>query len=78
MPETAPIAAAALGDLPDPDAQRSLAALVLDPSRDPTLRRQAAAQLVRSIQRFGRLITADQEARLAATIREENQPRCSG
>jgi HEAT repeats len=72
--ETAPIAAAALGDLPDPDAQRSLAALVLDPSRDPNLRRQTAAQLIHSIHRYGRLITADQEARLAATIREEYQP----
>jgi hypothetical protein len=72
--ETALIAATALSDLPDPDAQRSLATLVLDPSRDSTLRRQAATQLVRSIQRFGRLITADQEARLATIIREENHP----
>ena len=59
--KTTSIAAAALSDLPDANAQRSLATLVLDPSRDPSLRRQTAAQLVRSIQRFGRLITADQE-----------------
>jgi len=72
--ETAPIAAEALSNLADPDAQRSLAAVVLDPSRDSSVRRQTAAQLVRSIQRFGRLITADQEARLATTIREENDP----
>ena len=72
--ETTSIAAAALSDLPDPDAQRSLAALVLDPSRDPSVRRQTATQLIRSIQRFGRLITADQESRLAMTIREESNP----
>jgi len=69
--ETAPTAAAALGNVPDPDAQRSLASLTLDPSRDPVLRRQSATQLIRSIRRFGRLVTADQEARLVITLREE-------
>ena len=72
--ETAPTAAAALSNVPDPDAQRSLASLTLDPSRDPALRRQSAAQLVHSIRRFGRLVTADQEARLAVTLREETDP----
>jgi len=72
--ENAPAAAAALSNIPDPDAQRSLAGLVLDPSRDPTLRRQTTAQLVRSIRRFGRLVTADQEARLITAIREETDP----
>jgi len=72
--ETAPTAAAALGNIPDHDAQRSLAGLALDPSRDPTLRRQTAAQLVRSIRRFGRLVTAGQEARLVAAVREETDP----
>jgi HEAT repeats len=69
-----PAVAKVLGELPDPDAQRSLAALVLDPSRDPALRSQTAAQLVRSIRRFGPLITADQEKRLAASLGEETNP----
>jgi len=72
--ETAATAAAALGDIPDPDAQRSLASLVLDPSHDPALRRQTATQLVRSIRRFGRLISAGQEARLLTALREETDP----
>jgi hypothetical protein len=72
--ETAHLAAAALSYLPDPEAQRSLTTVVLDPSRDPELRRQAAAQLVSSIKRFGRLMTADQEARLTTAIRDESQP----
>jgi hypothetical protein len=72
--ETALSAAAALGDIPDPDAQRSLAGLALDPSRDPALRRQTTAQLVRSIRRFGRLVTAGQEARLVTALREETDP----
>jgi len=72
--ETASTAATALSDIPDPDAQRSLAGLVLDPSRDPALRKETATQLVRSIRRFGRLITAGQEAQLVTAIREETDP----
>ncbi len=52
-PETGLPAAVALGEVPNPDAQRSLADVVFDPSRAPALRSQAAARLVRSIQRFG-------------------------
>ena len=72
--QTAPAAVIALGDLPDPDAQRSLADVVLDPSQTPAIRKQSASKLVHSIQRFGRLITADQEAKLVTTIREETDP----
>jgi hypothetical protein len=72
--ETGPAAATALGAVPDPDAQRSLAEVALDPSRTPALRSRAAVQLVRSIRRFGRLVTAHQEARLATTLREETNP----
>ena len=72
--ETGPSAATALGDVPDPDAQRSLADVVLDPSRAALLRTQTAADLVRSIQRFGRLMSADQEARLASMVRAEDDP----
>jgi HEAT repeat protein len=69
--ETAPAIATALAEVPDADAQRSLFDVVIDPSRAPALRKQAAAHLVRSIQRFGPLVTADQEARLLPAIREE-------
>ena len=72
--QTAPAAVTALGDVPNPDAQRSLADLVFDPSQAPAIRKQCASELVRSIRRFGRLITADQEAKLAMAIREETDP----
>ena len=72
--QTAKAAATVLGDVPDPDAQRSLADVVLDPSQAPAIRKQSASELVRSIRRFGRLITAGQEARLATTLREETDP----
>jgi hypothetical protein len=70
--ETSASAAIALGDLPDIEAQRSLADVVLDPSRPATLRKQSATELVRSIQRFGPLISVDQEARLASILREQD------
>jgi HEAT repeat protein len=70
-PDTGLAAAAALGAIPDPDAQRRLATVALDPSQLPALRSQAAAQLVRSIQRFGPLVNAEQEARLSRTFSEE-------
>jgi len=73
-PETARSAAAALAELPDPDAQRSLLDLVLDPSRPPQLRSEAAALLVRSIRRFKPLITGRQEVRLANALDEEIDP----
>ena len=60
--------------MPEPDAQRSLADVVLDPSQPPAIRKQSASQLVHNIRRFGRLITADQEARLTTTLREETDP----
>ena len=63
--------------MPEPSAQRSLADVVLDPSRPVELRRTAAARLARSIQRFGPLVSADQETRLAAEVRpgEEADPQ---
>ena len=64
-------AAVTLANIPDPDAQRSLADLVLDPSQPTATRKEGAALLVRSIKRFGRLVTAAQEARLVSGLREE-------
>ena len=71
--QTASSAAIALGRIPDPSAQRSLIDVVLDPSEEPVIRKQSAIELLHSIEQFGRLITADQEARLAAVSREETR-----
>jgi hypothetical protein len=57
-----------------PDAQRGLADVVLDPSKPAPLRIGTAAQLVRSIQRFGPLVAADQETRLLAAYDQEPDP----
>ena len=73
-PETVRPAAAALAELPDPYAQRSLLDVVMDPSRPADLRAEAARLLVASIRRFGPLLTRDQEARLAAALTEETEP----
>jgi HEAT repeat protein len=74
-PGTSLAASTALGDVADPSAQRSLADTVLDPSRPIELRRASATQLARSIQRFGPLIAADQETRLASEFRTEEDPQ---
>ena len=71
--QTAKAAATALGDVPDPDAQRSLADVVLDPSQALAIRKQrhpscAQHPAVRA------LITAGQEARLTTTLHEETDP----
>lgn len=76
--QTAQAAAIVLREVSDPDAQRSLADVILDPSQSSLIRRQSASELVYSIQRFGRLITASQEARLATLIREETDPEVRG
>ena len=47
---------------------------MLDPSKPAPLRQSAAAQLARSLQRFGPLIAADQEARLVAALDRETDP----
>jgi hypothetical protein len=73
-PETARSAAAALAELPDPNAQRSLFNLAMDPSRPADLRVEAAGRLVASIRRFRPLLTRQQEARLAATADQELDP----
>jgi HEAT repeat protein len=67
-PPTAPIATAALAEVPDQKAQRSLADTLLDPSRAEPLRLQAAGALTRSLQRFGPLLTDDQERKLLGEL----------
>ncbi|HMB04454.1 MAG TPA: HEAT repeat domain-containing protein [Isosphaeraceae bacterium] len=73
-PTTGLPASSALGDVPDLGAQRGLADVVLDPSRPAPLRRNASDQLARSIQRFGPLVTSDQEAQLFAALPQEGDP----
>ncbi len=75
QPETSQAASSALGEVPSPDAQQSLADVVLDPSRPAEDRRTSAGQLARSIQRFGPLVTGDQESLLAAEFRTEPDPQ---
>lgn len=73
-PGTAPAASAALADVPLPDAQRGLADAAVDPSRNPALRLGAATQLGRSLQQFGPLVDAGQEARLLTAYDREADP----
>jgi hypothetical protein len=73
-PDTVRPAATALADLPDPEAQRSLFDVAMDPSRPADLRVEAARLLVASIRRFGPLLTRYQEARLSAGRNEEAEP----
>ena len=67
-------AAAALGDVPGADAQRSLADVAFDPSKPVSLRLASAGQLARNIRRFGPKLAHDQEKRLVAEAREEADP----
>jgi hypothetical protein len=73
-PNTGLAASTVLGDVADPDAQRGLADVVIDPSKPAALRLSAANQLTRSIQRFGPLVTADQEAHLVTVLAQEGDP----
>lgn len=78
IPSSAQSAAAVLGDVPGADAQRSLAGVVLDPSRPAPLRLGAATSLSRSIQRFGPLLLPEQEKRLVSALDTEPDPTLRG
>jgi hypothetical protein len=73
-PGTSLAASSAMGDVPDANAQRGLADVVLDASKPNPLRLSAAGQLARSLQRFGPLVAADQEAKLLAALDQERDP----
>ncbi|HEV3167608.1 MAG TPA: HEAT repeat domain-containing protein [Isosphaeraceae bacterium] len=73
-PGTSQAAAIALANVPGVDAQRGLADLLLDPAKPAALRLSAAGQLSRSIQRFGRLVSATQEQRLVDVLGQTNDP----
>jgi hypothetical protein len=71
----APIeAATALGDIPGTDAQRSLADVALDPSKDEPFRMAVARELTRNIRRFGPKLDGSQERRLLEELAQEVDP----
>jgi CheY-like chemotaxis protein len=74
QPGTSQGAVTALGNVPDADAQRSLADVALDASRSIEVRRTSAEQLARSIQKFGPLVSADQEIELFAAAQASADP----
>ncbi len=71
-------ASTALGDVPGVDAQRVLAEAFLDSSRTPALRYDAGKALARSIQKFGPLLTNEQETKLAEGLGTEADPTLRG
>jgi len=73
-PGTSLSASAALSDVPDPDAQRGLADVLIDPARPAAVRQGVAAQLTRSLRRYGPLVAADQEAKLLAAFDRQADP----
>ncbi len=73
-PNTASSAAQALSDVPVADAQRSLATLALDSGQPAELRASAALHLARSVQRFGSLVTDEEERRLLDMATSEPDP----
>lgn len=73
-PAAGPAALAALADVPGIDAQRGVADVLLDPSKPEAVRLNAADQLRRSIQRFGPLVSAEQERRLTEALNQTADP----
>ena len=73
-PGTSLVASTILGEVALPDAQRGLADVLIDPSKPAPLRLATAAQLAKSVQRFGPLVAADQEAKLLAAFDQESDP----
>jgi hypothetical protein len=74
QPGTSPGASAALGNVPDAEAQRSLADVALDSTRPMEQRRASAGQLAQSIRKFGPLVSADQELELFAAAQAVTDP----
>jgi hypothetical protein len=74
VPATGAATVAALGDTPAPGAQQRLADALLDPALPLEVRTAAGSQLVRSVQRYGPLLTGTQERRLAERLAAEADP----
>lgn len=74
QPETSTASATALGETPVLNAQRGLADVLTDPASPPAKRAEAGSKLVRSIGRFGALLTGEQEARLINTFNLDADP----
>jgi CheY-like chemotaxis protein len=72
---SAPIeAASALGDVPGTDSQRTLADVMLDPSKEEPVRLASARRLTHNIRRFGPKLAAIQERRLVTELSQEADP----
>ena len=74
QPLSAAPASVALSDVPSPNAQRSLADVVIDAARPFEQRARAGADLARSLQRFGPLVSAEQESKLAEEYDGVSEP----
>jgi CheY-like chemotaxis protein len=73
-PEVAAAAVQALGDIPGVEAQRRAADLLLDPSVDSGVGSAASLALAESLQRFGPLLTNDQEKALLSAADQASTP----
>lgn len=73
-PASSLAASVALADVPNADAQRSLADVVLGGGGELPLRLRAADSLARSIQRFGPLVTRDHENQFVAAFDGAKDP----
>jgi CheY-like chemotaxis protein len=77
--DLAVLAIEAVGRFSDPEAQRSLARLVLDRSRRPELRAAAALELERNIEQFGARLTSDQVGQIDGLFQAlATDPKLSG
>lgn len=71
VPASALNAAVVLANVPGADAQRNLARVAMDGGRPAPLRFEAARALARSIQRFGPLLTPEQEKGIVDLLASE-------
>ena len=64
-----------LGRIPDPNAQRDLARLIIDPSHDPEQRLVAADNLAKAIRKFGPMVDTRQESILVEIYSSEAESK---
>lgn len=73
--DLAPLAIDAAADLPSRNAQRALAAMVLDSGVKPELRSAAAIALTRHMQRNGKALTAEQAVAMEDLFNTTDDPK---
>ena len=64
-----------LGRIPDPNAQRDLARLIIDPSHDLEQRLVAAGNLAKAIKKFGPMVDTRQESHLVEIYSSETDEK---